>query len=121
MSWNALPSGVDLVTFFFLGLFSTSSNDLGLFDDKEELDLDDPDFEVPVLGFGKDMVFWANKLALKQHQSSAIINGIGVIRFILRSDFFFDTMVHYTPLTLFLHKWLQIKVQKYAIICKLCA
>jgi hypothetical protein len=35
------------------------------------------------------MVFWANKLALKQHQSSAIINGIGVIRFILRSDFFF--------------------------------
>ena len=92
MSWNALPSGVDLVTFFFLGLFSTSSNDLGLFDDKEELDLDEPDFEVPVLGFGKDMVFWANKLAL-----------------------------HYTPLTLFLHKWLQIKVQKYAIICKLCA
>ena len=63
-------------------------NDLGLFDDKEELDLDEPDFEVPVLGFGKDMVFWANKLALKQLQSSAIINGIGVIRFILRSDFF---------------------------------
>ena len=94
-----------------------SSNDLGLLDDKEEPDLEVPDFDVPVLGLGSDMGFWADRWVLRQHQSSTIRNDIGEIRFILNSFFYNNGL----SLTKFLHKWLQTKVQKYAIIGKLCA